>query len=183
MIFTTLELCKENKACSSGYKTLIKSLPKGHSKTEPIALTHIIESNGLQDAIWALRATTEPCRDFITSYALWCAEQVLDIYEKEYPNDKRVRECLEGIRKYQAGKISKKDLLILRNAAYDAYDADTAAYAAYAAYAAAGVVAYAAADAAAYAAADAAAYAAADDTYATRDKQKAKLIEMLGAHK
>ena len=188
MIYTTLELCKEKHACVSGYRTLKKSLKKGHEDSDLIPLTHLIESNSIQDAIWALRATTEPCRDFITDFALWCAEQVLDIYETKYPNDKRVRECLEGIVKYRDGEISKEDLMVLRraatataDAAADDADANVAAYtAAAAAAAAADANAAWAADAAANAAAYAAAYAAADDM---REAQKQKFIEMLNEHK
>ena len=129
MIYTTLKLCKENNACASGYRKLKKSL-SDNKPSDLIPLTHIIESNGLGDAIWALRATTEPCRDFITEFAVWCAEQVLDIYEKEYPNDKRARNCLEGIRKYQKGEITKEDLKILRIAADAVADAAASAAAA-----------------------------------------------------
>ena len=126
---------------------------------------------------------------------MWCAEQVLDIYEKEYPDDRRVRECLEGIRKYQRGEISKEDLAILIRADADAADnaADAAVYAAadaaadaavYAADAAVYAADAAAADAYVYAAAyaaDAAVYAD-DAAYDIRSKQKAKFIEMLNEH-
>jgi hypothetical protein len=183
MIYTTLRLCKEKHACTSGYKKLKKSLGRDHKSTDLIPLTHVIESNGLQDAIWSFRATTAPCREFITEYALWCAEQVLDIYEKRYPSDNRVRECLEGIVKYQNGEISRDDLLTLRRAgaAYAAADAAyAAADAAYAAAAAADT-AYAYAANAAYAAYTAyTADAAADGDM--REAQKQKLIEMLNEH-
>ena len=108
MLYTTLKLCKENNACSTGYRDLIKSLPKDCSATEPIPLTHVIKSNGYEDAIWALRAITEPCRDFITNYAVWCAEQVLEIYEKKHPNDKRVRESLKVLKNIKRGKYPER---------------------------------------------------------------------------
>ena len=189
MIYTTLELCKEKSACASGYKMLKKSLGQDHKDTDLIPLTHVIKSNGLQDAIWSLRATTEPCRDFITNYVLWCAEQVLDIYEKKYPDDKRIREYLEGVKKYQLDEISKDDLIILRHAAANAtytdytaaaayayvdYAADAYAYADYAAYVAYAANVADAAKAAAYAYADADA-----DDADMREAQKSKLIEML----
>ena len=195
MLYTTLKLCRKNHACLAGYKTMKKSLPKDHKDDDPISLQHIIESNGYKGAIWALRATTEPCYKFITEYALWCADQVLEIYEKKNPDDRRVRECLDGVRKFQKGEISKEDLTALRNAAYGAYgayaadmadvDYTTADYAvADAAFAAA-----CAADAAyvddtadaAYDACDAAnSYGAVD---VIEEQQKSKLIEMLKNHK
>ena len=110
--------------------------------------------------------------------AIFSARSVLHIYEGRYPENKRVRECIEAAEDYLDGKIDRDELLEKRRAAYAAYaaaayavaadaayaDAADAAAAAYAAYAAYADAAAAAADAAAYAAyaadADAAAYAA-----------------------
>jgi hypothetical protein len=77
------------------------------------------------------------------------AAEVLPIFETRYPNDKRVRDCIETLRRYAAGTATIDDVKAARKAAYAAA-ADAAAYAAaYAAgsYAAA-YAAYAAADAA-----------------------------------
>ena len=72
-----------------------------------------------------------------------CAELSLEYFEKEYPNDKRVRNCIKTIRAYARGRATREEL---KSAAYAAYAAayaaadaaDAAAYAAaYAAYAAA----------------------------------------------
>ncbi len=81
--------------------------------------------------------------------AIFSAYSVLDIYEKQYPEDKRPRQAIEAAEKYVKDPSEKN-----KDAARAAYGA---AYAAYAADAAA----YAAADAAARAA-YAAAYAAAE---------------------
>ena len=86
-------------------------------------------------------------RQQIVLVACDCAELVLPIYEKKYPDDKRVRNCIEVTRKWANGKATIEEVRQARRAA-----AYAAAYAAYAA-------AYAAAD-------DAAAYAAADAAYA-----------------
>jgi hypothetical protein len=118
--------------------------------------------------------------------AIGCAEIVLAIYEKKYPDNKAPREAIQAAKDYLAGTIGIDELNIKRRAAYAAAYADAyaaaadaaAAYAAYAdAYAAAAYAAAYAADAAyaaayaadaAYAAAayaaDAAAYAAAFTT-------------------
>ena len=119
-----------------------------------------------------------PTRQQIVLVACDCAELVLPIFEKKYPTDKRVRECIETTRKWANGEAAIEDVHKARAAAYAAAyaaadaayaAADAAAYAAYAAYAAA----YAAADAA-YAA-YAAAYAAADAARQDRQKQCADL--------
>jgi hypothetical protein len=90
-------------------------------------------------------------------YAIFAAEQVIDIFEKKYPNDDRPRKAIETAKTYLSnpGKKNKDAAAAAAAAAADAAYAADAAAAAAAAYAA-----YAAADAAAYAAAGAA-YAAA----------------------
>jgi hypothetical protein len=97
------------------------------------------------------------------SYAVYCAEQVIDIYEKEYPEDDRPRQAIEAAKKCIKYK-SKKNM-----AAYAASAAYAAAYAAASAATAAATAAYAATAYAAYAADSAAtAYAAyAADSAAT----------------
>ncbi len=74
------------------------------------------------------------------SISLACAdiaESVLHIYEKRYPNDKRPRDCIEAVRLYANGNITRETLLERRkDAAAAAYAAAYDAYAAAAAYAA-----------------------------------------------
>ena len=62
-----------------------------------------------------------------TRYAIFAAEQVLGIFEKAYPDDKRPLEAIEAAKKYLNGNISAAD------AAYAAYAAHAAGNAAYAA--------------------------------------------------
>jgi len=117
----------------------------------------------IKDKFYFVRNYTELTIKQKQLFALMCAKVSLEIYENKYPNDKRVRECIEATEQFLDGKITKEDLLIKRNAAADA---DAAAYAAAYAAAADAAAAYAAADAAVYAAAyaadaDAAVYAAA----------------------
>ena len=110
-----------------------------------------------------------PTRRQIVLVACDCAELALPIYEKKYPNDKRVRECIEVTRKWANGEATIKEVRQARSAAADAaayaaaYAAADAADAAYAAAYAAAAAAYADAayaDAAAYAADAVATYAA-----------------------
>ena len=115
-------------------------------------------------------------RQQIVLVACDCAELVLPIYEKKYPDDKRVRNCIEVTRKWANGKATIEEVRQARRAADAAYAA------AYAAAAAAAYAAYAAADAAyaAYAAADAAAAAAA---YAAADAAAADATARLRTYK
>ncbi len=112
-------------------------------------ITHI-------DKLWvALRLLS---REDVIKAATDIAESVLHIYESKYPNDRRPRECIDAIRLYNRGEITKEQLIEKRSDADAAYAAANAAYA-YAFAAAANTAAYAA-----YAAAYAAAAADADAT-------------------
>ena len=138
MLHTTLEILRRNHACASGYKNLIASLPADHAHDAPITLAHIIESNGIEDALWALRATVEPTgRNVAQEIAIRAAERAQAVFEKHRPDDSRVRECIAATRAYMRGEISRHDLLMKRAYA-DAAAADAAYAAAYAAANAAG---------------------------------------------
>jgi hypothetical protein len=114
-----------------------------------------------------------PTRQQTVLVACDCAELALPIYEKKYPNDKRVRECIEVTRKWANGEATIEEVRQARSAAsaaaytayastaYTAY-ASTAYAAAYAASAAYAYTAYTAYASTAYAAAYAASAAAAD---------------------
>ena len=84
--------------------------------------------------------------------AIFSAELVLPIFEKQCPSDDRPRKAIEAAKKVLQNNTKKNRLA----AAYAAYAADAAYAAAYAAADAADAAAHAAADAAAYAAAHAA---------------------------
>jgi len=170
MLHTTLNLCKENHACTDGYNKLSKYLGADFDKDELIPLTTILKSNNFNDTLWCLhRATVEDSKLLRMEFSAWCARQVLHIYEEKYPDDDRVRKCLDAVDGFVLGNVTEEEIKISRSAAYAAADAAYAAYAADAAYAA---------YAAAYAAADAAA--ARKDM---RKSQEQKLTEMLEAHK
>ena len=75
-----------------------------------------------------------PNRQAIVLVACDCAELVLPIYEKRYPNDDRVRNCIAVTRQWASGEASIDDVRTARNAAaYAAAATDAAAYAAAAA--------------------------------------------------
>ena len=70
-------------------------------------------------------------------FASDCAEHVLPIYEKRYPSDTRVRDCISTARQYALGIATEKQLAAAWAAARDAGAAAEAAWAARAAEAAA----------------------------------------------
>ena len=53
---TTLNKIKEHLPCEDGWKKLLTFLNKTEADDEELSLLTILESNGLDDALWALRA-------------------------------------------------------------------------------------------------------------------------------
>jgi hypothetical protein len=161
MLTTTLNQLKEFDACSEGLRTLTNSLPD-HQETDPIPLTHILKSSGLNLAIWAL-GTQE--KKYSIQFAVGCAEHVLNLFESKYPEDKRPRNAIDAAKRYLEDP-SEENRQACKDAARAAGAAFYAAGAAYAARAAARGAAYAAC-----AAADATD--ATDATYAARAAARA----------
>ena len=187
---TTLNKIRACSPCASGWRTLVKHLGEDFDPDAEINLLTILESNGVADMIWTLRAAIgQDSKRIASQLAMRFAEQALPIFEKRRPNDERPRKAIQAARDYLDGKISLEELRSCRSHA-DAADAAAAAYAAYAAaYAAADdaaayAAAYAAADAAAAAyatyvaaAADATYVADADAAYATYVAAREKALE------
>ena len=155
----TKEWLTEKGACADGRRYAIKNL-LGLSEIETTEA--LIKDNQLKWANWFMVRVMN-YKQYV-SYAVFAAEQVIDLYEKRRPTDKRPRLAIEAAKKCinDPSDINKKAAADAADAAAadaadaaDAY-ADADAYAAAAVYAAA-----AAAAAAADAYADADAYAAA----------------------
>jgi hypothetical protein len=53
---TTLNSIRKHSPCEDGWKKLLKHLGKTRADDEPVTLLAILESNGLDDALWCLRA-------------------------------------------------------------------------------------------------------------------------------
>ena len=145
---TTLNNIKASRPCEEGWKTLLKSLGKTEADDTEVSILHIIESNGIKDAIWALRAVKGHDRE-IRLFAVWCARQVQHLMI-----DKRSLNALDVAERFALGQADKKELAAAWAAAWVAAAAAAAARAA-----AAAAARDAARDAAAAAARDAAAHA------------------------
>ena len=166
----TVEKLKELGACDSG----IEYFKSKHTKA--VELTDLIREDiatndwrilGYADWLMVHCMIDKQCVD----YVLYASELALPEYEREYPGDSRIHNCIQVIKDFRDGGITRKQLLDAADAAHAATHAATdAAHAATAAVHAATHAATDAADAAdaAYAAADAAhaAYAAADAAHA-----------------
>ena len=106
MLHTTINLATEAGACTgtktepTGIAKLTIALGGSHTygKDTPIPLSKIVETNGLTDAIWALRCTIEPAENIVIEFACRCAEHILHFYEDKYPDDKRPRKAVAAAR-------------------------------------------------------------------------------------
>ena len=180
---TNLSIISQHHPCHEGLKKLLKNIGADYPKDKPIDFATILESTGLDNALWGLRAVLpeqEKDRDRLArEFACDCAAAVLAIYEKKYPNDFRPRTAIVVARKFARGEATREELAAARDAARDAaMDAARAAAmdaAMDAARAAAMDAALAAAMDAARAAARDAAGAAAGD--AARAAAKLKFVE------
>ncbi len=175
---TTLNLIRECSPCHDGWEKLLKHLGKLRADDDPLPILTVLESNGLDDALWALSAVQGHDRE-IRLFAVWCARQVQHLM-----TDDRSSHALDVAERFANGLASETDLHAARAAAgaaaqdaeQDAEQDAARAAAGYAAWAAA----LDAAGAAAWAAAGDAAWAAALDAAgdAAGDAQKQKLIEI-----
>jgi hypothetical protein len=169
MICTTLNKIRAHNPCGSGWSKLLKHLGKTQSDDEALPLSVIVASNGLDDALWALRTLPEH-NNLWRHYAVWCARQVQHLM-----TDRRSLAALDVAERHAIGEATDEELA----AAWDvARAARAAAWAAGDVARAAGDAAWAARDAA-WAAWDVA-RAARAAAWAAGAAQKEKLLIIVG---
>ena len=163
MITTTLRKIRQHNPCSEGWRTLLSSLGKTGADDEPLPLTTILQSNGLDDALWCLRTITGHDKEIIR-FTLACAQDV-----RHLMTDQRSLNVLSALERHLESPLSREEL---DQVVAEAGAAEAAEAAAGAAAGAAVWAAEAAAEAAAWAteaAAEAAAGAAARATEAAAE--------------
>lgn len=72
---TTLNAIRKCDPCTEGWRKLINTLGKTRAYDEPLSLLTILNSNGLDDALWCARAFKSHDRDF-RLFSVWAARQV-----------------------------------------------------------------------------------------------------------
>ena len=140
MITTTLRQIRQHNPCSEGWRTLLTFLGKTGVDDDPLPLVTILQSNGLDDALWCLRTITGHDKE-ITRFALACAQEV-----KHLMTDQRSLDALDTLERHLEIPLSKQELDQVVAASRAAARAVEAA--AWAAEAAAEAAAWAAAEAA-----------------------------------
>ena len=136
---TTLKKIRAYQPCKEGWEKLLKHLGKTKADDEQLSLLTVLDSNGLDDAIWCMRAIEGRDKE-IRLYAVWCARQV-----QHLTKDPRSLVALDVAERFANGEATVEELDAARAVAWGAaWDAAWAA-----AWAAAGDAARAAAGAAA----------------------------------
>ncbi len=127
-MFTTLNKIRSHNPCREGWQKLMKSLGKTRGDDEPVSLLAVLDSNGLDDAIWCLQAV-----DGVDSkarlFAVACAREVQHLL-----TDPRSLNALDVAERFAKGFATTEELAAARNAAcaaraaaYTARDAARAA--------------------------------------------------------
>jgi hypothetical protein len=168
---TTLNKIRSKSPCTSGWTKLLKHLGKTVADDVELSLLTILESNGLDDTLWCLRAVDGYDKEK-RLLAVAFAREVQHLM-----TDPRSLAAIDVAERFANGEATQEELraadayaAYAASAAARAAAASAAAYAAYAAFAAARAAAWAAAAYAAYAAYDA---------DAAHDDMKQKQVQIL----
>src|ERR1700693_1097961 len=114
-LVTTLKALRAANACTDRYTHLRKALGPKYGDNKPVTMTQILDLNGVDDCLWAIINTQKADR-LLRLFACDCAEHVLPIFEKQYPDDKRPRNCIVVSRRFANGEATEAE----RDAAGDA---------------------------------------------------------------
>ena len=158
---TTLNAIRAHWPCSDGWRKLLRALGKDSADDEALSIITVLDSNGVDDALWCLRAVPGHDRE-IRLFAVWCARQVQHLM-----TDARSITALEVAERHANGAATKQELAAAWAAAWDA------------ARAAAWAAARAAAEAAAWAAAGDAAWNALAPTVAELQTSVRDLVDRM----
>ena len=120
----TIEWLVEKNACQDGLDWFAKQ----GKEVEPIPLLNLlIKKKKLDWANWLIVRVME-YKQYV-SYAVFAAELVIDIFEKEFPDDKRPRTAIEAAKKCIENPNDENKKEAARAAGIAAYSAaDSAAY-------------------------------------------------------
>ena len=124
----TLKDLRKEGACFAGYNKVVRSLQgkpfsweDGERESyirfahkDQISLLSILESNGLDDALWALRCVPGVDRD-ARLFAVWCARQVQHLM-----GDARSVNALDVAERFADGAATSEELDAARDAAWSA---------------------------------------------------------------
>ena len=120
---TTLNKIQMCNPCSKGWRKLLKYLGKTVADDESLPFSVILDSNGLDDALWCCHTAPEHNRVW-RLYTIWCARQVQYLMI-----DQRSLDALDVAERYANGQATDKELSAAWAAAKDAWAAAKDAWA------------------------------------------------------
>ena len=120
-MITTLNKIKDHSPCCDGWKKLLRTLDKTAADDEPISIVQILNSNGLDDALWCLRAVSGMDKE-IRLFAVWCTRQA-----EHLMTNQRSKDALNVAERFANGEATQEELAAARDAAWAAAGAAWAA--------------------------------------------------------
>lgn len=111
---TTLNKIRERNPCASGWEKLLRNLGKTKADDEPLLISTILESNGLDDALWCLRAVEGRDKE-IRLLAVAFARKVQHLM-----TDKRSLDALDVAERFANSEATQEELAAAWAAALDA---------------------------------------------------------------
>jgi len=117
-MYTTLNKIRAQSPCADGWAKLLKHLGKTQADDEPLSIKTVLESNGISDALWCLRAV-EGHERVMRLLAVRYARKVQRLMK-----DPRSINVLDVAERFANGLADQKDLDAARaSAATAAWDA------------------------------------------------------------
>ena len=104
MMITTLNKIRAHSPCKDGWEKLLKNLGKTSPDDEPLPFAVILDSNGLNDALWCCKSAPEYNREW-RLYAVWCARQVQHLM-----TDQRSLDALDAAERHANGQATDEEL-------------------------------------------------------------------------
>jgi hypothetical protein len=98
----------------TGLCKLLHNLGKNTTDDEPLSILTVLDSNGLDAALWSLRAVSGHDRE-IRLFAVWCARQVQHLMK-----DPRSVAAIDMAERFAHGNATQQELSAARDAACNA---------------------------------------------------------------
>lgn len=112
---TTLAAIKAHKPCSEGWCKLLKYLGKTQMDNEALDFETILESNGLEDALWALCVLPDSDKNKVRLLACDFVESILHHIPE---GEARPAKAIQVARMYAKDKATLTELMIAKNDVY-----------------------------------------------------------------
>lgn len=90
-MYTTLNKIRQRHPCTDGWEKLLRHLGKTAADDEPLSIMTVLESNGIEDTIWCLRAVDGHDRER-QLFAVRCVRRFQHILSVESTNALNVAE-------------------------------------------------------------------------------------------